>query len=92
MNGEVRVTVVFAQADRATEVELRLADGATVAQALAGAADAGLDAPDLARAPVGIFGKRCPRDAVVKNGDRIEIYRRLIADPKDSRRRRAGGK
>jgi putative ubiquitin-RnfH superfamily antitoxin RatB of RatAB toxin-antitoxin module len=92
MNGEICVTVVYAEPDRATEVELRLAEGATVAHALDRAAGAGLDAPDLARAPVGIFGKRCARDAVVKNGDRIEIYRRLIADPKDARRRRAESK
>jgi putative ubiquitin-RnfH superfamily antitoxin RatB of RatAB toxin-antitoxin module len=38
---------------------------------------------------LGIFGKRVKRDAVLKDGDRIEIYRPLIADPKDSRRRRA---
>ena len=92
MNGEICVTVVYAEPDRVTEIELRLAEGATVAQALAGAASAGLDMPDFARAPVGIFGKRCARDTVVKNGDRIEIYRRLVADPKDARRRRAGAK
>jgi putative ubiquitin-RnfH superfamily antitoxin RatB of RatAB toxin-antitoxin module len=89
MTREVSVTVVYAQPDSVAEVELRLAAGATVAQVLDSAAKAGLDAPDLAHAPVGIFGKRCPRDTVVKNGDRIEVYRRLVADPKDSRRRRA---
>ncbi|TMH03216.1 MAG: RnfH family protein [Betaproteobacteria bacterium] len=89
MSHEVSVTVVYAQSDSVAEVELRLAAGATVAQALETAAKAGLDMPDLAHAPVGIFGKRCPRDAVVKHGDRIEVYRPLIADPKDSRRRRA---
>ena len=87
MSYEVSVTVVYAQSDSVAEVELRLAAGATVAQALETAAKAGLNAPE--HAPVGIFGKRCPRDAVVKHGDRIEVYRRLIADPKDSRRRRA---
>jgi uncharacterized protein len=92
MNGELWVTVVYALPDRAAEIELRLPTGATVAQALAGAASAGLDTPDFAHAPVGIFGKRCARDTLVKNGDRIEIYRRLIADPKDARRRRAGAK
>jgi putative ubiquitin-RnfH superfamily antitoxin RatB of RatAB toxin-antitoxin module len=92
MSVEVFVTVVYARPDSAIEIELRLAAGATVAQALESAADAGLDAPDLEHAPVGIFGKRCQRDAVVKNGDRIEVYRRLVADPKDSRRRRAGVK
>ncbi len=38
---------------------------------------------------VGIFGKKAkPRD-IVRAGDRIEIYRELIFDPKESRRRRA---
>lgn len=86
---EVSVTVVYAQSDGAAKIELRLPAGATVAQALERAASAGLDVPDLARAPVGIFGKRCHRDTRVKNGDRVEVYRRLVADPKDSRRRRA---
>jgi uncharacterized protein len=89
MSYEVSVTVVYARPDSVAEVELRLPAGATVAQALESVAHAGLDVPDLADAPVGIFGKRCSRDAVVKNGDRIEVYRRLVADPKDSRRRRA---
>ncbi len=92
MSREVSVTVVYAQADRAAEIELRLAAGATVAQALECAANAGLAAPDLAHAPVGIFGKRCRRDAIVRNGDRIEVYRPLVVDPKDSRRRRATAK
>jgi uncharacterized protein len=89
MSDEVFVTVVYARADSAAEIELRLAAGTTVGQALERAAAAGLDAKDIAHAPVGIFGKRCQRDAVVRNGDRIEVYRRLVADPKDLRRRRA---
>jgi len=37
-------------------------------------------------APVGIFGELCDRAAVPADGDRIEIYRPLVADPKDWRR------
>ncbi len=45
---------------------------------------------DLAGAnKVGIFGKQVKLDAVVHDQDRIEIYRPLIADPKEIRRKRA---
>lgn len=40
-------------------------------------------------APIGIFGKRVKDETVLKNGDRIELYRPLIADPKEARRQRA---
>ena len=38
---------------------------------------------------VGIFGKMCKLNASLRNKDRIEIYRKLIADPKESRRQKA---
>ena len=38
---------------------------------------------------VGIFGKMCKLNAGLRNKDRIEIYRKLIADPKESRRQKA---
>ena len=38
---------------------------------------------------VGIFGRKMPPDTVLREGDRVEIYRPLIADPKEARRRRA---
>ncbi len=44
---------------------------------------------DLATDKVGIFGKMCKLNASLKNKDRIEIYRPLIADPKESRRQKA---
>ena len=44
---------------------------------------------DLAVNKVGVFGKLSKLKAVLKKGDRIEIYRPLIADPKEVRRRRA---
>lgn len=83
------VTVVLALPDRATEVELRLAPGATVAEALAASGLAALQPQiDIARSPVGIFGRRVARDRVLADGDRVEVYRPLVADPKDARRRR----
>ena len=44
---------------------------------------------DLKTAKVGIFGKAAKKDAVLKAGDRVEIYRPLIADPKEARKKRA---
>ena len=44
---------------------------------------------DLARNKVGIFGKLNKPDAVLHRGDRVEIYRPLIADPKEVRKQRA---
>lgn len=45
---------------------------------------------DLARNPVGIFGRRCSLERPLHPGDRVEIYRPLAIDPKEARRRRAG--
>jgi len=45
---------------------------------------------DLARNPVGIFGRRCSLERPLHPGDRVEIYRPLTIDPKEARRRRAG--
>jgi putative ubiquitin-RnfH superfamily antitoxin RatB of RatAB toxin-antitoxin module len=44
---------------------------------------------DLAAVKIGIFGKPCALDQVLRPGDRVEIYRPLIADPKEARRSRA---
>lgn len=44
---------------------------------------------DLSTDKVGIFGKMCKLNATMHDKDRIEIYRKLIADPKESRRQQA---
>ncbi len=44
---------------------------------------------DLSTDKVGIFGKMCKLNAKLNHKDRIEIYRKLIADPKESRRQQA---
>ena len=44
---------------------------------------------DLGSDKVGIFGKMCKLNATLRNKDRVEIYRKLIADPKESRRQQA---
>ncbi len=44
---------------------------------------------DLSKNKVGVFGKAAKLDAVLYPGDRVEIYRPLIADPKEARKKRA---
>ena len=84
-----RCTVAYATAERQWLWVVTLSDDATVAEALglARTAAAGIDVPW--DADVGIFGELCDRAAVPRDGDRIEIYRPLKADPKESRRARA---
>ena len=85
---KIAVTVIYALADRAIEIEVRLDHGATAAEAIE---RSGIAAriPGAADAAIGIFGKRVRRDTVLSRGDRVEIYRPLIADAKTLRRRRA---
>ena len=84
-----RCTVAYATAERQWLWVVTLSDDATVAEALglARTGAAGIDVPW--DADVGIFGELCDRAAVPRDGDRIEIYRPLRADPKESRRERA---
>jgi hypothetical protein len=84
----ITVTVVYALPGRAIEIDLRLDDGATVGEAIE-RSGIGARFPEVAHAPAGIFGKRVARDARLAAGDRVEIYRPLIADAKTARRRRA---
>lgn len=44
---------------------------------------------DLGKNKIGIFGKLAKPDQVLESGDRVEIYRPLIADPKEARKKRA---
>ena len=81
-------TVAYATPARQWTWKLLLPHKATVADALvaARAQSTGADVPW--DADVGIFGELCDRNAVPRDGDRIEIYRPLTSDPKESRRER----
>ncbi|XOV85975.1 MAG: RnfH family protein [Pseudomonadota bacterium] len=87
---DIRVEIVVG--NRARQL-LRVQDvpvGTTVIEAIR-ATDLAAHFPeiDIAGAPVGIFGRRVAHDQVLKAGDRIEIYRPLVVDPREARRRRA---
>ena len=84
----LRVWVVVALPDRQDVIELELADGATVEDALREARVAEHH-PELAGAAVGVWARRVERGEKLRDGDRVEVYRELRADAKAQRRERA---
>ena len=86
----IRVEVVYALPDRQALLSLEVPQGTTVMEAIeaSGIRDR-FDEIDLDEKRLGIFGRRTTADTVLKDGDRVEIYRPLIADPKEVRRARA---
>ncbi|MES2015449.1 MAG: RnfH family protein [Pseudomonadota bacterium] len=88
-----QVQVCYASPEQQFLRELAVEEGATIEQAIAQSGVLGAVAGiDLALQPVGLFGKKRALDTVLREHDRIEIYRPLVADPKESRRRRADKK
>lgn len=86
----MRVEVAYAEADAQTVVAVELAEGATVADALAAVAERPPFAQlNLSGVALGVFGDRVERDRLLVDGDRVEIYRPLIIDPREARQRRA---
>lgn len=88
--GLIEVEVVYALRQRQIIVALKVAAGTTAGEAIT---RSGI-ATELAGAGgdsmvVGIFGRRVPLATVLREHDRVEIYRPLIADPKQARRGRA---
>lgn len=85
----MNVGVCYAEAERQTWLRLEVPDGSTVQQAieLSGMLDHYPDI-NLSAQKVGIFGKLSKLDAAVKEGDRVEIYRQITADPAQVKRRR----
>lgn len=94
VNGEakrsLRVEVVYALPAEQVLIALEVDDGTTIGQVIERSGIASRF-PEIGAAPaqVGAFGKRTRLDAPVRDGDRIEIYRLLTADPKEVRRVRA---
>jgi uncharacterized protein len=89
----INVEIVYAQAQRTIAKALAIAEGALIADALHLAAqDQDFREVDLANAAVGIYGKVASRDRPLREGDRIEIYRPLLEEPKLARRERASRK
>lgn len=90
MSGKINIEAVYALPDEQTLFRQSVPEGATVAEAieLCGILEKYPEI-DLAANKLGIFGKLAKADTVLRDKDRIEIYRPLIADPKEVRRKRA---
>ncbi len=86
----ISVEVAYALPDKQAILPVAVAEGTT---ALAAAQQSGItdkfEGIDLENAKLGIFGKVVSPGQVLQEGDRVEIYRPLIADPKEVRKARA---
>jgi len=91
---QIKVEVAFAREDKQQILDLMVNQGTTLEQAVEQSGVLSLFPEiDLNVNKVGIFGKLGKKTAELKEGDRVEIYRPLIADPKEVRRKReADGK
>jgi putative ubiquitin-RnfH superfamily antitoxin RatB of RatAB toxin-antitoxin module len=90
MSDNITIEIVYALAHEQTLLKQQLPIGVTVAEAInASGILAKHPEIDLAKNKLGIFGKLTKTDAVLRDKDRVEIYRPLIADPKEVRRQRA---
>ena len=91
----IKVEVAYALPERQLVISLHVKPGTTMFEA---AVQSGIAAKfgdlDLNTAPMGTFGKaeRKPKEYILQDGDRVEIYRPLIADPKEVRKKRAAAK
>lgn len=86
----MRIDVIYATPAEQEVIEVELPDGATVREAIVmSGVLTRFPEIDLAAAAVGIFGERAALDDPLEQDDRVEIYRPLLADPKEARRRRA---
>lgn len=86
----INVEVAYATPEKQLIIPLNVVAGTSAADAVA---RSGIQEQfteiDIAASKIGIFGKMVKPDTELKEGDRVEIYRPLIADPKEVRRQRA---
>jgi putative ubiquitin-RnfH superfamily antitoxin RatB of RatAB toxin-antitoxin module len=82
----VIIEVAYALPDEQFLCEETVAEGTTVGEALK-ASKLLKKFPDLNIDSVGIFSQEVSLDRVLREGDRIEVYRPLIADPRERRRK-----
>lgn len=90
MSNEIKVEVSYGLREKQVILPVSLPEGATVNQAIEKSViQSQFPEIDLGVNKVGIFGKLVKLDTVLRDKDRVEIYRPLIADPKEVRRKRA---
>jgi uncharacterized protein len=90
MSKDITIEVAYAAARGQSVLRLEVKSGTTIGEAIK---QSGIlqqfPEIDLALNKVGIFGKLARTDTLLRDRDRLEIYRALIVDPKEARRRRA---
>lgn len=85
----VKIELVYVASDQTTvHLNINLKSGATIQDALD---ESGiyLSHPETQGMPVGIYARQVPLDTILKEGDRVELYRPLARDPKEKRRQQA---
>jgi len=86
----ITIEVAYAKPEQQVIISLEMPEDATVEQTIKASGILEqfpeIDTSDL---KVGIFGNVCKLERLIREGDRIEVYRPLIHDPKDARRERA---
>jgi putative ubiquitin-RnfH superfamily antitoxin RatB of RatAB toxin-antitoxin module len=87
---DIQVEVVYALPERQYLRKVKLAEGSSVEQAIqaSGLLELRQDI-DLKSNKIGIYSRSAKLGDTLNDGDRVEIYRPLIADPKELRRQRA---
>jgi hypothetical protein len=86
----IAVEVAYAKPDEQWVIPLEVESGTTLQSAIEQSGIIGrFPEIDIATVKVGVFGKAAKMDTQLNPGDRIEIYRPLIADPKEARKKRA---
>jgi hypothetical protein len=87
----MQVGVSYAEGEQQVWVRIEVGEDATVREAIeASGVLQRFPKIDLATQKVGIFGKVTKLDTQLQEGDRVEIYRAIIVDPKTVPRRRRG--
>lgn len=89
----IEIAVCYASSRQEWLRNLQVEEGTTIGAAIecSGVLEA-FPEINLTTQPVGIYARKKTLDTVLRARDRIEIYRPLVADPKDSRRKRAAKK
>lgn len=88
----MQVEIAYALPHRQWLRSVEIQPGTTAAEAVE-ASGIVSEVPDIDpyTTPLGVFGRRCSPQTVLRPGDRVEIYRPLQVDPREARRRRAQG-
>lgn len=86
----IRVEVAYARPEQQALIPVEVPEGATLEQAIVQSRiQEQFPEIQLQTAKVGVFGKLGKLSAILRAGDRVEIYRPLLADPKAVRKQRA---